>query len=99
MEIGSTQTVVSASDLLADKSDEVSYKCDHVLPSDHLKKLVENSPNSSTCYGIEWACSENGHLVYKSHYNLQWMMDAVRSQGLQGLYTTRSSEYTFMPGQ
>lgn len=62
-----------------------------------LETLVDNfSPGG--IYGIKWQLQED-KLKYESHYNPQWRIDAVKSKGLNGLYTERSADYEFAVGQ
>jgi len=62
-----------------------------------LQKLVDDLTCGS-CYGIEWVLS-GGALKCRSHYNPAWRIEGVRSQGLKGLYTTKSIAYTFTVGE
>mmetsp|Transcript_71339 Transcript_71339/g.231058 ORF Transcript_71339/g.231058 Transcript_71339/m.231058 type:complete len:345 (-) Transcript_71339:60-1094(-) len=67
-------------------------------PSQLLQKFVSEISSPSCCYAIEWELGNRG-LVYKSHYNPEWRVEAVKKQGLTGLYTTDSMHYTFERGQ
>uniref|UniRef100_A0A7S4R6K5 Transcription factor MYC/MYB N-terminal domain-containing protein n=1 Tax=Alexandrium monilatum TaxID=311494 RepID=A0A7S4R6K5_9DINO len=62
-----------------------------------LQELVDNFTPGG-CYGIEWVLSGDS-LIHKSHYNPAWRIEGVRRQGLQGLYTTESTRFTFEVGQ
>jgi len=98
LEVGSTQKVASVSDLILNDS---SPTCQVIQPpamhSAMLGEIVEKSCGG--CFGIEWMLSENGCLVCKSYYNPPWRIEAVQKKGLQGLYTSESSTYTFLPGE
>lgn len=66
-------------------------------PPPFLKRLVEECTVAG-CYAIEWVLRD-GTLVHQSHYNPQWRVEGVRKQGLNGLYTTESTTFTFEIGQ
>mmetsp|Transcript_5367 Transcript_5367/g.11847 ORF Transcript_5367/g.11847 Transcript_5367/m.11847 type:complete len:331 (+) Transcript_5367:61-1053(+) len=99
-EAGSTQKVACASDLIR-SFDKPIGSCQAssppAPPSAILQQIVEKSVGG--CYGIEWTLSDGGRLECKSYYNPQWRIEAVQKKGLHGLYTTKSSMYTFMPGE
>mmetsp|Transcript_29302 Transcript_29302/g.51284 ORF Transcript_29302/g.51284 Transcript_29302/m.51284 type:complete len:349 (-) Transcript_29302:265-1311(-) len=54
---------------------------------------------SKCCYGIEWVLSDEGYFENYAHYNPRWREEAVRKQGLSGLYTRDSGEYRFQRGE
>jgi len=103
-EIGTTELFDTPGDMMDGRVSNLG-KAEHedllqqAPPCNALKALVENSRQTGTCYGIEWTTSKSGCLVYKSHYNPPWRVEAVRAAGLKNLYTTRSKKFTFAPGQ
>mmetsp|Transcript_9276 Transcript_9276/g.20633 ORF Transcript_9276/g.20633 Transcript_9276/m.20633 type:complete len:423 (+) Transcript_9276:61-1329(+) len=62
-----------------------------------LKELVNNL-SCKGCYGIEWSLQDNV-LKHKDHYNPEWRLAEVKDSGKEGLYTTHSASYEFMPGR
>jgi len=98
LEAGSTQKVAFASDLFRLKATVLFPTISPPAPcSAILEDMVEKSCGG--CYGIEWVLSDSGRLECKSYYNPHWRIVAVQKQGLKGLYTAKSSTYTFMPGE
>jgi len=95
LEVGSTQKVAALSELKGSFQRQATPP-----PEPHsavLEQIVENA--GGACYGIEWTLSRSGRLKCKSYYNPQWRVEAVRHNGLEGLYTTESSTATFLPGE
>jgi len=94
-EVGSTQKVAALSELKASQPGQAMSP-----PAPHsavLEQIVEKS--GGACYGIEWTLSCSGRLECKSYYNPRWRVEAVQKSGLEGLYTSESSTYTFLPGE
>jgi hypothetical protein len=51
------------------------------------------------CCGIEWVLTDSGRLECRSYYNPAWRIEAVKQQGLENLFTSKSAKYTFAPGE
>jgi len=66
--------------------------------SQHSLDTLVNNFSPGGIYGIQWQL-QGDKLKLESHYNPQWRIDAVKSKGLNGLYTERSATYEFNVGQ
>mmetsp|Transcript_21267 Transcript_21267/g.48866 ORF Transcript_21267/g.48866 Transcript_21267/m.48866 type:complete len:341 (-) Transcript_21267:255-1277(-) len=62
-----------------------------------LGRIVESGTNA--CYGIEWALSKDGVLLVEEHFNPTWRIEYAHKVGMEGLYTTKSVDFTFKIGE
>jgi hypothetical protein len=51
------------------------------------------------CCGIEWVLADSGRLECRNYYNPSWRIEAVEKGGLENLFTSKSAQYTFAPGE
>jgi potassium/sodium efflux P-type ATPase len=55
--------------------------------------------SDDVCCGIEWVLADSGRLECRDYYNPSWRVEGVKQQGLENLFTTKSAQYTFAPGE